>query len=605
MSLSPPPFSSLVYHFYFHFDWVTTSLSFRGENLEQPATMSQSQSISEASVGNVANNESIDKAIARMKKTLEEEFDAMAHHYRNELNEQLSMLRSRLDKSMSEATNIVNEDLKTNIKTIARAHDRDIKEVLEGVNARSNRAICEMKTLTNQRLMTMEHILGARDKRMFETLGDIKHRHEAKTMELQTQVDLRKEDVANAFKGLCRIVDVVNSMKGQLAHQGQKMEDFEKGFKEVTAMVSQLDSRLKGMEAKMQSPSPQIGACALFNNGVEERVVKRRKIDFIGNPLVKELFHELVKMGKIKPLEGYRPQICAKWAHHEYCEYHKHSGHLTEACLDVCHIIQDLMDRGELGKNPSAFHVNASGSDDVTMVELVNDGPTRLAPRVDEGKPTSFNNMMNSCYVLTLVDIENRIRAKKGSVNLLTRTGRVYNTSPQQPPSQPQVQASTQARVTITPNNPPEDPMLVLLKKTNAQVSVWDLLVSSKIHRDTLIKALSQIPISPESTPEEVMEVMGNVQYSNVLTFTDLELPPYGSNHNDAFYICLAMGDLKIPRVLVDNGSAVNLLPEHLLQPLKMSLENVRPTTQTIRGYDSTCRPFEGRLLCLCYLGNM
>ena len=453
--VSPPFIFESRVSFYSHFDWVIFSLSYR-ESLEQSTTMSQSQSISEASVGNVANNESVDKAIARMKETLEKEFDAMAHHYRNEINEQLSLLRSRLEKSMSDATDIVNEDLKSNIKTIARSHDRNIKEFLEGVNERSNRAILEMKALTNQRLMAMEQILRARDKIMFETLGDIKHRHEAKTMELQTQVDLRKEDVANAFKGLHRIVEVVNGMKNQLVHQDKRMEGFEKGFKGLTTMISKFDDRLKGMEAKMQASSSQIGTCALFNNGVEERVVKRRKIDFIGNPLVKELFHELVKMGKIKPLEGHRPQIHANWAHHEYCEYHKHSGHLTEACLNVCHIIQDLMDRGELGESSSvlANHANGSGSKDVTMVELVNKGPTRLVPRVDEGKPTYFNNMMNSCYVLTLVDIENKVRAKKGSMNLLTRAGRAYNTSPQQPPSQTQAQASTQARVLLVQITP-------------------------------------------------------------------------------------------------------------------------------------------------------
>ena len=330
---------------------------------------------------------------------------------------------------------------------------------------------------------------------------------------------------------------------------------------------------------------------------------KPREFTNLGNLELRDVFLTLKEDGKIKPLEGYAPsKIHDKWKHNEYCEYHQHSGHTTNNCINLRHLVQNLIEKGEITTKPNVINNplphNVSGSNVIGMVDVnvANEATTHLVPHVGEGEPSYFNGNFNSCYVVSFDDIEERTRVRKGGVNVLTRTGRGIDVTPPPPPNANNASSS---------NAPPEDPMLTLLKKVNSQVSIWDLLVASKAHRDNLLKALAQIPISANATPDQVVQMVGTINYSNIISFTDLELPPYGNDHNDALYICLSKGNLKIPKVLVDNGSAVNLLPRRLMNPLRLEKANLRPSSQTIRGYDCASRPIMGETTLTLMFGDV
>ena len=84
------------------------------------------------------------------------------------------------------------------------------------------------------------------------------------------------------------------------------------------------------------------------------------------------------------------------------------------------------------------------------------------------------------------------------------------------------------------------------------------------------------------------------VAEKRVITFTDKDLPPEGSNHTKALYLALEYKDKKVPRVLVDNGSSINVCPLKTTKCLGLEYSDFKPSAQTIRAYDNTKKGIEG-----------
>ncbi|RVW15438.1 hypothetical protein CK203_094720 [Vitis vinifera] len=101
-----------------------------------------------------------------------------------------------------------------------------------------------------------------------------------------------------------------------------------------------------------------------------------------------------------------------------------------------------------------------------------------------------------------------------------------------------------------------DDEILRQLQSTQARISIWSLLASLSTHRDALIRALSQIRVETTTTPE----------------------------------------GRRVPSVLLDNGSALNVCPLATAIALGYAPSDFGPSTQTIRAYDSTRREVMGTL---------
>ena len=71
-----------------------------------------------------------------------------------------------------------------------------------------------------------------------------------------------------------------------------------------------------------------------------------------------------------------------------------------------------------------------------------------------------------------------------------------------------------------------EDKVLIQLKKTQAHVSVWGLLITSHKHHSAFLDALSGKEVPIETTRQEVLSIMGVKAPSHpILAFSDKELP--------------------------------------------------------------------------------
>ena len=179
-------------------------------------------------------------------------------------------------------------------------------------------------------------------------------------------------------------------------------------------------------------------------------------------------------------------------------------------------------------------------------------------------------------------------------VQIVTRSGRVA-----QPPPVDRPFASIDARYEIQREN---DEILRQLRTTQARISIWSLLASSSTHRDALIRALSHIRVDTATTPGGLIHFL-TADRATCIVFSDDDLPPEGSDHVRPLFIDVACSGRRVPSVLLDNGSALNVCPLITAIALGFSPSDFGPSIQTIRAYDGTQRTVMGTLTTHVMIG--
>src|ERR1051325_2830894 len=102
--------------------------------------------------------------------------------------------------------------------------------------------------------------------------------------------------------------------------------------------------------------------------------------------------------------------------------------------------------------------------------------------------------------------------------------------------------------------------------------------MNSSAHRESLMKVLDQAFCSYDVPLETFNSVVGNITACNNLSFSDEELPTEGKNHNMALHISMNCKNDALSNVLIDNGSALNVIPKSTLSKLKYQGLSMRPS---------------------------
>lgn len=87
---------------------------------------------------------------------------------------------------------------------------------------------------------------------------------------------------------------------------------------------------------------------------------------------------------------------------------------------------------------------------------------------------------------------------------------------------------------------------------------------------------------------EKFGNLIGQIQATNYVTFTDDEIDPEGTGHVKALHISLKCKDCSVAKVLIDNGSALNVLPKATLSQLPLDPSQVHPSNPIVRAFDGT-----------------
>ncbi|XP_074277653.1 uncharacterized protein LOC141601283 [Silene latifolia] len=152
-----------------------------------------------------------------------------------------------------------------------------------------------------------------------------------------------------------------------------------------------------------------------------------------------------------------------------------------------------------------------------------------------------------------------------------------------------------------------EASLIKQLQKTKADVSIWQLILSSFEHRQALLQALMNMTVSSSTTSDNMVTYVAQSQprLTNAMTFSDEDLPPFGPKHCLAMYIAVVCLQKHIPMTLVDDGSAVNVLPLRNAHVLGLNKKDFTSTTQTVQAFDGTIRRVSGIIDLVIQTGSI
>ena len=103
-----------------------------------------------------------------------------------------------------------------------------------------------------------------------------------------------------------------------------------------------------------------------------------------------------------------------------------------------------------------------------------------------------------------------------------------------------------------------DDEIIKQLQSTHSRISIWSLLAFSTTHRETLIRALSRIRVDTTTSPEGLIHMLTAGRASCIVFFED-DLPSEGSEHTRPLHISVGCLGRRVPSVLLDNESALNV----------------------------------------------
>ena len=89
----------------------------------------------------------------------------------------------------------------------------------------------------------------------------------------------------------------------------------------------------------------------------------------------------------------------------------------------------------------------------------------------------------------------------------------------------------------------------------------------------------------------------------SLLAFSDEELPPEEATHTRPLQITVKCMGTKVPMVLIENGSALNVCPFRIALTIGLDVETIIPSPLTIRAYDNTSRKVMGTFKTPCKIG--
>ncbi|KAH1246821.1 hypothetical protein GmHk_06G016834 [Glycine max] len=134
------------------------------------------------------------------------------------------------------------------------------------------------------------------------------------------------------------------------------------------------------------------------------------------------------------------------------------------------------------------------------------------------------------------------------------------------------------------------------LNKTPARVSLLELLMSSEPHRALLVKVLNEAHVAQDISVEGFGGLVNNITANNYLAFAEEEIPAEGRGHNKALHVSVKCMDHIVAKVLIDNGSSLNVMPKSTLDKLPFNASHLKPSSMVVRAFDGTRREVRGEI---------
>ncbi|XP_071912328.1 uncharacterized protein [Coffea arabica] len=317
----------------------------------------------------------------------------------------------------------------------------------------------------------------------------------------------------------------------------------------------------------------------------------------LGRP-IDQLYEQLKAAGKIGtvspklyprgPPAGYDPQAI--------CDYHFGSlGHITDFVDPTQYIVNETevfgvmeADHARMRKLPSVEEPITNDNIEKKLKSFVFE---KEEPFIIGGGPSEFDNS-KALFILDLPFFEWDISKPV----ILEFSEQMPTKAKVQSPTPKPFVSENEAVDFLKMLKRSEYKIVEQLDRMSAQISFLNLLLTSELHREALLKTLNEVRVPKDILVDKCSNIVENVLAANHITFSIDGLTVEGIGHNRALYISVRCNGKLLPRVLVDNGSALNISPWNTLTKLGFLDIKLRPSATVVRGFDGSRRESMGEM---------
>ena len=132
------------------------------------------------------------------------------------------------------------------------------------------------------------------------------------------------------------------------------------------------------------------------------------------------------------------------------------------------------------------------------------------------------------------------------------------------------------------------------LHKLPAKISLLALMLNSESYREVVLKVLKQAYVPHNALIDKIDCLVGNVMMDNYISFSDDKIPPDGHGSTKTLHITTKVKDCTLPKVLIDNGSSLNVMPLSTLMRLPVDRSYMKHSKTVVRAFDGTRQEVTG-----------
>ena len=115
----------------------------------------------------------------------------------------------------------------------------------------------------------------------------------------------------------------------------------------------------------------------------------------------------------------------------------------------------------------------------------------------------------------------------------------------------------------------------------------------------------NQIQVPTTITSQDLNAMIGSISRELTISYSDKDLTKKGKHHNDPLHIIVDAKGNRIPMVLIDDRSALNVCPLKTASCLGLSINDFVPTDQHVRAYNNSRKEVLGTITLELTIGPM
>ncbi|XP_040952805.1 uncharacterized protein [Gossypium hirsutum] len=365
-------------------------------------------------------------------------------------------------------------------------------------------------------------------------------------------------------------------------------------FKKVVEGLIKLGVVKFGDSPNTESPLPNHDeeVNAIIENG--GRRVKANVAE-IRTPL-EWVWKQMVKGGRIKQDSIERPEGASK-----FCEFYAEEGHNIQKCTEFRTMVQNLMDNKELefyeeinGLKEGEVYAAEEGS--MGKAQMANhpvviiskpmsrESGIQIAPKVIIQRPVSFP-YEDSKKVPWNYDCNVTIPGKESLVNALeedegfyTRSGKRYDLA------NARVESGKGKALAVELGKAKTDKIEPRVNQPVTENEAREFLKFLKHSEYSAV--LNETYVAHDISVNKLDRLVNNISADNFIFFNDDEIPPGGRGATKALHITARCREYALAGVLIDNRSALNVLPLSALNRLPVDSSHMKSCQNIVRAFD-------------------